>query len=168
MSDTVACRYARVSDIPALTAIYNYYILNTAAVFELEPVSAENRSAWFSTFSPESRYKLITAACGEEAVGYISTSRFREKAAYVRSVEVSVFIHPDHTGRGIGSELFSRLLQELSATDTHRIYACIAVPNEASYRLHSRFGFRETGVFSEAGFKFGRYHDIRWMEKSLP
>jgi phosphinothricin acetyltransferase len=169
MSETFSFRYAEKSDLPAITEIYNYYIINSAVVFELEPVSLENRELWFSKFDPASRYKVIAACFGSKVAGYASSSRFREKTGYAPSVETSIFVHPDYTGRSAGSGLYSLLFSELSscADPVHRAYACLAVPNPSSAALHERFGFRKAGYFTEAGYKFGKYHDIQWWEKSF-
>lgn len=167
MKEICTYRYAAPQDIPALTEIYNHYILHTAATFDLNPVTVENRKEWFSHYLPESRYKLIVADYQGVVIGYASSSKFREKEAYAKSVESSIYMHPEHAKKGIGSSLYGRLFEELSTTDVHRIYACITIPNPQSIALHHRFEFKEVGRFSEAGYKFESYRDILWMEKSL-
>jgi len=167
MKDRSIYRYAEERDLPALTEIYNHYILNSTATFDLNPVSIDQRRIWFSHYAPESRYKLIVAEHEEEIIGYTSTSKFREKEAYAQSVESSIYIHPDHQKKGLGAALYTKLFEALSDTDVHRVFACITLPNKASIALHTRFGFIQVGRFSEAGYKFGEYRDVLWMEKAL-
>lgn len=167
MNKDISIRYARIEDAPSIARIYNHYIVNTTITFDLEPFSVENRTAWVRAHDPKSRYRLIVAEIEGIVVGYACSSRFRDKAAYDTSVETSVYLDPDHTGRGLGNLLYERLFQILEETDVHRVYACITVPNEASVRLHTKFGFTHVGVFTESGFKFGRFLDIQWMEKAL-
>ncbi len=167
MKEQCIYRFAQAEDLQALTDIYNHYILNSTATFDLNPVSVEQRRGWFSHYSPESRYKLMVAIYDGKVVGYTSTSKFREKEAYAQSVESSIYIHPDYQRRGLGSALYERLFSAISDTDIHRVYACITMPNESSVHLHTRFGFTEVGRFTEAGYKFDAYRDILWMEKKL-
>ena len=59
------------------------------------------------------------------------------------------------------------MFEELRAEDVQVALAGITLPNEASVRLHARFGFSPVGVFHEVGRKFGRYWDVAWYEKPL-
>ena len=167
MNKHVIIRYARLDDAQDITEIYNHYIEHTTITFDLEPFSLENRIAWIEHHDPKSRHRLLVAEIGGSVVGYACSSKFRDKAAYDTSVETSVYLHPAHTGCGLGTILYQRLFEALEETDIHRVYACITVPNETSVHLHTKFGFTHVGVFTESGFKFGKYLDIQWMEKAL-
>ncbi|MFE3885139.1 GNAT family N-acetyltransferase [Streptomyces lydicus] len=100
-------------------------------------------------------------------LGYATSSAFRPKAAYAPSVEVTVYCAPHAAGRGIGTLLYTSLFKALADEDVHRAYAGITQPNEASTRLHTRFGFRHIGTYTEVGRKFGRYRDVAWYQKDL-
>ncbi len=100
-------------------------------------------------------------------LGYATTSRWRQKPAYRTTVESSVYLHRDATGRGCGSRLHSTLFASIAGEDVHRIVAGACLPNAASVKLHERFGFELVGIFREVGFKFGRYHDVAWYERLL-
>jgi phosphinothricin acetyltransferase len=91
------------------------------------------------------------------------------KPAYDTSVEVTIYLAPDAGGCGVGTRLYKALFEALADEDLHRAYAGIAQPerNEASVRLHERFGFRHVGTYREVGRKFGRYWDVAWYEKEL-
>ncbi|MFC9241380.1 GNAT family N-acetyltransferase [Streptomyces decoyicus] len=105
---------------------------------------------------------------GEGALlGYATSSSFRPKAAYAPSVEVTAYCAPHAVGRGIGTLLYTALFEALADADVHRAYAGITQPNEASTRLHTRFGFRHIGTYTEVGRKFGRYWDVAWYQKDL-
>ncbi len=156
------------ADLPALTAIYNHYVVNTAVTFDLEPFAVHAREAWLDRYATSGRYRLLVAVEGSEPVGYATSSRFREKAAYDTSVETTVYCHPDAVGRGVGSALYGRLFDVLAAADVHRALAGVTVPNEASVALHRKFGFDEVGAFSEVGRKHGRYWDVQWFERAVP
>ncbi|HVX71095.1 MAG TPA: GNAT family N-acetyltransferase [Mycobacteriales bacterium] len=160
-------RYAVDSDLPALTEIYNHYVVNTAATFDLEPFTVDSRRAWFDHYRSSGRHRLLVASQADGLLGYASSSRFRVKPAYDPSIEVTVYLHPAATGAGIGSALYRRLFEELSGEDIHRAYAGIALPNDASVALHRKFGFAEMGTMTEVGRKFDRWWDVLWMERSL-
>jgi phosphinothricin acetyltransferase len=161
-------RPAVPDDLPALTAIYNHYIVNTTITFDLRPFEPEERRAWFDDHSSTGRHRLLVAADADGAVlGYATTSRWRPKAAYDTTVESSVYCRPDAVGRGVGSALYAALFASLAAEDIHRIVAGISQPNPASVALHRRVGFRQVGVFSNVGRKFGQYWDVAWFERPL-
>ena len=120
-----------------------------------------------NSFSTTGRYRLFVAAVDTAVVGYASSSKFRHKPAYDPLVDTTVYVDPDHTGRGLGGALYEELFAALEPEDVHRAFAGIALPNPASQKLHERFGFRLVGTFAEAGRKFGRYWDVSWYEKAL-
>ncbi|MFI7099835.1 GNAT family N-acetyltransferase [Streptomyces sp. NPDC050161] len=109
----------------------------------------------------------VVGAARGALLGYATSSPFRPKAAYATSVEVTVYCAPHAAGRGIGTLLYRALFAALADEDVHRAYAGIAQPNAASTRLHTRFGFRHIGTYTEVGRKFGRYWDVAWYQKDL-
>jgi phosphinothricin acetyltransferase len=102
---------------------------------------------------------------GDAVLGYATSSPYRPRPAYGPTVETSVYLGPEHTGRGIGRTLYETLLSALEGEDVHRAVAGITMPNPASERLHERCGFRHVGTFSEQGRKLGRYWDVAWFER---
>ena len=160
-------RAANKSDLPRLTEIYNHYVINTAVTFDIEPYTVERRMAWFDQFGSSGRYRLLVAEDGSEILGYAGTTRFRAKAAYDTTVETTVYCASDAANKGAGTKLYGTLFEALAGEDIHRIVAGYVLPNPASAALHSRFGFKPVGVFSENGRKFGRYWDVVWLERLL-
>jgi phosphinothricin acetyltransferase len=164
----VAIRPASLNDLPALTEIHNYYVLNTHITFDIQPFSTDQRRSWFHDHCDGRRYQLLVAEDAALGVlGYACTGRFRPKEAYSTTVEASVACRPDATGRGVGSLLYTALFDALASENIHRIVAGIAQPNEASNKLHGRFGFKSIGTFTQAGRKFDKYWDVMWMERPL-
>lgn len=173
----VQVRPGREADLQALTDLYNHYVRETPITFDLEPLTLEQRRPWLLSHPEDGPYRLLVASeadagagpevPGGRVLGYATSSPFRPKAAYATSVEVTVYCAPDAGGRGIGTLLYASLFEALAKEDVHRAYAGIAQPNEASERLHARFGFRPVGVYREVGRKFGRYWDVAWYEKEL-
>jgi phosphinothricin acetyltransferase len=161
------------SDLDALTNIYNHYVRETPITFDTAVFSPEERRPWLLSHPEDGPYRLKVAVDGtfqgnsQRILGYATSSPYRAKPAYSTSVEVTIYLAPDAGGRGIGTLLYKALFADLATEDVHRAYAGIAQPNEASTRLHERFGFRPVGTYQEVGRKFGRYWDVAWYEKEL-
>ncbi|MBK3568475.1 GNAT family N-acetyltransferase [Streptomyces sp. MBT62] len=160
-------------DLDALTDIYNHYVRETPITFDTAAFTPEERRPWLLSHPEDGPYRLKVAVDGtfpgnsQRILGYATSSPYRAKPAYSTSVEVTVYLAPGAGGRGIGTLLYKALFADLAAEDVHRAYAGIAQPNEASTRLHDRFGFRPVGTYREVGRKFGRYWDVAWYEKEL-
>lgn len=157
------------SDLEALTELYNHYVRETPITFDTAVFAPEERRRWLLSHPEDGPYRLKVAVetDSQEILGYATSSPYRAKPAYVTSVETTVYVAPHAGGRGIGTLLYGALFEALSGEDLHRAYAGIAQPNEASTRLHERFGFRYVGTYREVGRKFGRYWDVAWYEKEL-
>jgi phosphinothricin acetyltransferase len=163
----VLVRPARDYDAPALTGIYGHYAVHTHVTFDVEPPSVEARRAWLAEHRADPRHVVMVAEEASDVLGYAASGRYRPRPGYDTTVETAVYVHPDHTGRGVGSALYHRLFLALGDLDVHRAVAGIALPNPASVALHERFGFLPVGTFTEQGRKFGRYRDVAWYEKPL-
>lgn len=160
-------RNAQQSDLPALVDIYNHYVRETPITFDLEETTVEARRAWFEQFSAQGRHQLMVDDEDGQITGYAHSTAFRPKPAYRRSVETTVYLDPAHMGKGRGSALLGALIDQLRTAGAHRAYAIITLPNEASIRLHEKFGYAPLMALSEVGHKFGRYWDTQWMECKL-
>ncbi|MGX1270593.1 N-acetyltransferase family protein [Streptomyces phaeoluteigriseus] len=156
-------------DLEALTELYNHYVRETPITFDTAIFTPEERRPWLLSHPEDGPYRLMVATDtdSQEILGYATSTPFRAKPAYATSVEVTVYLRPEAAGRGVGTLLYKALFEALSGEDLHRAYAGIAQPNEASVRLHERFGFRHVGTYREVGRKFGRYWDVAWYERDL-
>ena len=163
----IRIRAATSLDIPRLTEIYNYYVVNTPVTFDLEPHLAEDRVAWFSQFSTGGRHRLLVAEENGVVLGYAGTTQWRKKAAYDPTVETTIYCAAGSEGKGLGSRLYSALFEAIAQEDVHTIVAGYTLPNPASAALHQRFGFKPVGVFTAVGRKFGKYWDVAWCERPL-
>jgi phosphinothricin acetyltransferase len=160
-------RAAGESDLGAIVEIYNHYVRETAVTFDIEPFSTLTRRPWFDGFANSGRHRLLVAEEEGLVVGYACSHPFRTKAAYDTSIETTIYLAHDHTGQGLGKQLYAALFRAIEGEDVHRALAGITEGNPGSIALHERFGFRPLGVFSQVGRKFGRYWDVAWLEKAL-
>lgn len=160
-------RPAVPEDHQRILDIYNHYIVHSHVTFDIRPFELIERAGWFAQFAPSGPHRLLVADVRGEVVGYACSTPFRPKPAYGTSVEVSVYLAPEHTARGIGRQLYDQLLTSIEPEDVHRAYGVIVLPNEASIRLHTGLGFRLAATLREVGRKFDRYWDVSWYERSL-
>jgi phosphinothricin acetyltransferase len=82
-------------------------------------------------------------------------------------VETTIYSAAETVGQGVGRKLYAALFEMLMDENIHRIVGGYTLPNAGSAKLHDFFGFKPVGIFSEAGYKFGRYWDVQWMERPL-
>ena len=162
---TATIRRATESDLDSINDIYNHYIRETAITFDIDEWPIERRREWFAKFTDTGRHQLFVAEDGGRVVAFVGTGQFRTKRAYDTTVETTIYCRPDAVARGIGAALYERLFEALRDEDIHSYVAGITLPNDASCRLHERFGFRRAGVFHEVGRKFDRYWDVAWYER---
>lgn len=155
-------REAEINDLPTLLEIYNDAILTTTATFDLEPVTIESRRIWFQKYG--GKYPIIVAEVEGSVIGYACLSPFREKEAYEKTTELSIYISSTNRGGGIGKSLMKELLTRARELNYHAIMSGITAGNAASVKLHEKFGFVEVGCFKEVGFKFNRWQDVLFYQ----
>jgi phosphinothricin acetyltransferase len=161
-------RPGRDSDLEAIVGTYNHYVEHSPATFDLAPIDPGSRAAWLAEHSRGGPHRLLVAVDDAgRLLGWATTSRFRERAAYATTVESSVYCRPDARGLGVGSRLYATLFASIQGERVERIVAGVTLPNPASLALHRRFGFRPVGVFTRVGSKFDRFWDVQWFERPL-
>lgn len=163
---TVRIREAVPADLEQLNELYNHYVRTSPVTFDIDEIDMAARHEWFEIFDG-ARYRLVVALEGDDVVGYAHSKPFRPKQAYETSVEVTCYCRDGEQGKGIGRAMYEHLFALLADQDVHRLLAGITVPNEASFALHEKFGFRQVALFSEQGRKFGKYWDVAWFEKEF-
>ena len=155
-------RQAALADAALIAEIYNFYVQNTHHSFEIEPVGFEDMQRRIIETSES--YPFLVAEESKEILAYAYASCYKPRSAYKHSVEVSVYVKKDVQQKGIGTKLYERLFDELSKMDIHAIIAGISLPNEASIKLHEKFGMGKVAHFREVGFKLGRWIDVGYWE----
>ena len=162
MDDTALhIRTARLSDAPALRAIYAPYVEKTAITFEYTVPDVEEFAARMR--ATLRRYPYLVAERGGELVGYAYAGPFGTRAAYDWAVEMSIYLREDQRHQGTGRRLYAALEAVLHAQNVQNLYACIGYPDGADAHL----GYRLVGEFSRCGYKFGTWYSMVWMEKSI-
>lgn len=161
----LSIREASIEDVPAMLAIYNEAVLNQTSTFDLVEQTIEQRQKWFLKYG--GRFPLIVAEMNGQVVGYCSLSPFRDKEAYERTVEISVYIDKEQRGNGIGRALMTEIIKLAKEIGHHTIIAGITAGNDVSVKIHEKFGFEYIGCFKEVGYKFDKWQDVLFYQKML-
>lgn len=162
---TPLIRIATAEDMPAVSAIYSHYVRTSTCTYQEEPETIEDRRAWFAAHGP--RHPITVAVSDGQIVGWGCLSRFRDRSAYDRTAEDSVYVHHALHGRGIGSILLADLIERARSHGHHTLIGGIDAEQATSVALHAKFGFVEVARFREVGFKFGRWLDVIFMQLML-
>jgi len=155
-------RFATPADAKRLCQIYNHYVLHAVATFEEEPVSEEEMRRRIRDVQKD--FFWLVYEDGDLVVGYAYASRWKARAAYRHSVELSVYIDPERHGLGIGKQLYAALLGRLRERNLHSVIGGVAGNNAASIALHLSFGFQQVAHFREVGHKFGHWIDVTYFQ----
>ena len=159
-------RTATIDDATKIAEIYNYYVTNTFITFEKEPVSVDEIYTRISDIVSSSLPWLVIENNGE-VIGYAYATKWRARPAYKHSVETTVYLSKSHSGKGFGKLIYSKLISELTSSGFHTAIGGIALPNEASVRLHESIGFKKVAHFQEVGNKFDKWIDVGYWQIML-
>ena len=155
-------RAVRPDDADSITAIYNHYVRNTIITFEETPVSTEEMSQRIK--SNGSNLPWLIYEKDHQLLGYAHASNWKSRCAYANSVESTIYLKPEESNKGIGYQLYTALIEQLTIKGFHAIIGGIALPNEASIALHEKLGFEKVAHFKEVGFKFDQWIDVGYWE----
>lgn len=161
----IEIRNAQVEDAANLVAIYAPYVEKTAITFETQVPAVEDFANRIE--KTLKKFPYLVAVEEGQIVGYAYASTYYARAAYDWTVEMSVYVQKEARGKGIGTLLYNALEEELTARGFKNFLACIALPNLASIALHEKRGYQQVAHFKKVGYKFGTWHDIVWLQKSL-
>ncbi len=167
MTDVPIIRPATLADAAACAAIYAPEVLTGTASFETVPPSAADMAARIAR-ALDAGWPWLVAETGGTVTGYTYCSQFRDRPAYRHSCENSVYVATAARGAGTGRALLTALIDAARAADFHQMIAVIGDSgNAGSIGLHRACGFADAGILRDVGFKFGRWLDVVYMQRSL-
>ena len=159
-------RSASEEDAVQLTRIYNHYVSNTIVTFETEPVVPQDMAQRITEARAIPLPWLIAETSGE-ILGYAYASEWKGRCAYRFSIESTIYLDTQHTGKGVGTRLYSALVDAIRETSLHSMIGAIAFPNDGSVKLHEGLGFKKVGHFEEVGYKHDRWVDVGYWQLML-
>jgi phosphinothricin acetyltransferase len=165
---SVCVRDAATNDVPRILQITNEAIAHTTANWSLEQTTLDERLEWLREHHRHGWPVLVAVRPNGRVIGFAAYGAFRPKEGYRFTVEHSIYVDASERGRGIGSRLLAALIDRASAAGVHVMIGGVAGDNNASIRLHERFGFTVTGRLHEVGHKFDRWLDLVFVQRILP
>ena len=154
-------------DLPAITAIYAWNVLNGTGTFELdapdETEMARRREDVLSKGLP-----WLVAQRDGVVLGYAYANHFRPRKAYRFCLEDSIYLAAEAKGQGLGRLLLAELMARCAAAGARQMLAVIGdSANGGSIGVHRTLGFEHVGVMKASGWKFDRWLDVVIMQKAL-
>ncbi len=159
-------RPATSKDLPGILQIMNFNILHTTAIYDYAAISETDIQQWYSE-KLAAGWPVIVALDNGAIAGYASYGTFRFKEGFKHTVEHSVYVSQNHTGKGIGQLLLAELIVLAKKQNRHTMIGCIDAANAGSIAFHKKFGFTEAGILKESGYKFGKWLDLLFMQLML-
>lgn len=152
---TVVIRDAGQSDLQRIADIYTFESENAYSTFETQARPLED---WLRKIDGPDPF--LVALTDDGVVGFAYASAFRDRPAYHRTRETSIYLDRGSRRRGLGTLLYAALLDRLRTNGLHTALALIALPNQGSVRLHEQHGFGLVGILREVGDKQDRLIDV--------
>lgn len=163
----VVLRTATAHDASAVAAIYAHYVEHSVATFDIAPPPERAWAERIGT-AASARLPFLIAECADEVHGFAYLSAFRPKPAYRHTLEDTIYLAPDHVGRGTGRLLLTELVNRAPDTGAHQLVAVISTGTDGpSARLHRALGFEAAGTLREVGYKFDHWIDIVMMQRAV-
>jgi L-amino acid N-acyltransferase YncA len=164
---SVIVRPAVASDMDAITLIYAHHVSHGTGSFETEAPDRTEMARRWSEVEARGLPWLVAEDDGEIG-GYAYAAPYRARPAYRHTVEDSIYVRADRLGTGLGKLLMPALITATQACGMRQMIAVIGdSANQSSITLHRRFGFDDAGLLRDVGFKFGRWLDTVFMQRSL-
>ena len=159
-------RSALADDAESIVDIYNHYVVTSIITFEEVEVAASEMAKRILDIQ-STPLPWLVAVKDARIVGFAYAGRWKTRAAYRFSTEVTVYVRHGLEGKGVGSALYRQLLAALKSAGMHAVIGGVALPNHASVRLHESLGFKKVAHFKELGFKFNRWIDVAYWQLEL-
>jgi len=162
-------RDATLADRPAIVAIHNSAIPGRMASAYLEPVTVEQRQAWFDAHSPERRplWVVCDSALGDKIIAWGCLTDYTPRPAYAITAEVSLYVAPDRQGEGIGPWLMQKLVDVCPQLGIERLISLVFAHNRPSLRMHEKLDFEQWGLLPGVTNMDGLRRDVVVLGKRM-
>jgi len=172
--DYYEIRKATLIDIPQITVIYNYYVVNNLGVTGEEKELSEE--AFVTKFySLGARHSILvvslTQPLGHYPVGFIGgyamSSPYSNKSTTAHVAMASIYIHHEFKSKGIGFPL-AVIFEECCYQNGIEIgLNTVADDNKASIGIIQKMGFNKVAEYKGIQNDRGKRFDVFWFQKDI-
>lgn len=155
-------RNVKEQDAADICRIYNSYIADTIITFDEEYVSVPEMEDKIRNW--DSKFPWLVYEEEGKVLGYAYANTWKQKSAYRTTVETTIYLDKESTGKRIGSKLYTSLIDSLKLKGFKVLMGCISLPNPSSIKLHEKLGFEKVGHFKEMGYKLGKWIDVGYWQ----
>lgn len=160
-------RPAKEKDLPVILSIQNYSIENSKTDYRYTVITLDDIKAWFNDKVAKKLPVVVCVDRDDHPVGYASYGQFRERIGFQFTVEHSIYVLNEWTGRGIGQLLMKEIIKLAKDAGLHTMIACIDSENTGSVSFHKKFGFKKCGSVKEVGKKFDQWLTMEMLQLML-
>jgi phosphinothricin acetyltransferase len=161
----VAFQFVTENDLISIKEIYDYYILNTTATFHNEKITIPELREFLFIAHP--KYPSFILKENNMIIGYCFLAQYKKRQAYDRTAELSIYIQPEYTGRGIGVVALKYLEEAAKKSGIFVLVGTLCGENHASIRLLEKSGYTRCANLKNIGEKFGKILDVVIYQKEI-
>jgi len=166
MLENITFRNATIDDLPIIVDIYNSTIPSRTVTGDTVPVSVDDKIDWFNEHTPEKR-PLWIVEYKSKTCGWVSLQSFYGRPAFNATAEISIYLHENYRGKGIGKKILNKVIEECPKLGIDTLLAFILAHNEPSIRLFSSFGFEKWGLLPQIANFDGVKRDLAILGKRI-
>ncbi|MCM3237970.1 N-acetyltransferase family protein [Heyndrickxia oleronia] len=166
MSENITFKDASIEDLPIIVDIYNSTIPSRMVTADTEPVSINDRLGWFNEHNPNKRPLWVVVYVGQ-ICGWVSLQSFYGRPAYDATAEVSIYLHENFRGKGLGKKILKKVIEECPKLSIDTLLGFIFGHNEPSIGLFSSFGFEKWAHLPEVAVLDGIKRDLIILGKKI-
>lgn len=163
--DTIQFKKLTPKDYPAVTTLYNYYILNSSATYHIDTLSMDGVIEHFSLNTPDTYAYSIYL--GKTFGGFCLLKRYSKKKGYLFTFEITIYLKKEFTHQTIGAQALEHMEGIARSNNIETIVAAICAENSGSIKLFEKAGYMKCGFFKKMGYKFNRFLDNVYYQKLL-
>lgn len=164
MTQSYQLRPMEERDAQTVMDIFNHYVENSFAAYPQDRLPHQFFGVMQASFNG---FPHAVVTWGDEVVGFGGLRAYNPMPVFKKTAEISYFIKPGHTAKGLGAILLGHLIEGARQMGIESILASISSLNETSLKFHKKHGFAQCGEFKRIGYKNETYFDVVYMQKFI-
>lgn len=158
-------RLIKPDDFNKCCDIYNYYVINTSISFDLKPLSYLEYENKINKIIE--KYPFLVYEENNEILGFAYLDEFNSRGAYFTTADLTIYLKPNITHKGIGSSLYLELEKYAKKMKIHLLISLITETNEISKSFHEKMGFKYLATIKNAAIKNNKWESLVYYQKEI-